>query len=500
MRRAAPVNHPTADTLSRLASRYAIVVLLVAFGGVYYSTLGSYGMFIWDEAHYATLGRALHRGLGYTDFSGAAEAFRPPVLPASVALAMSIVGGESDVTAKLPILVFALACLLLVYRTVEREHGVFGGIVAACSLAVFPTFWSATGKLLTEIPFMLFYAAAVFAFQRGLERHPAAFVVAWLSFAAALLTRYTAVLYGPTLIAMTLLILLLCGRPVLRRLLTWQALISPLIAAVILLPWLGWVWVNRGDPLWGFREASAQIPLYSSHGAQPVYYYLTILPQMLGWPLAALLAAAVVHAVAARDRLSLSSLVAAGVIIGWMTQYAWKEPRLVTAVLPFVAVVLGVTAAAALRFVRSHKEVAPWQHAIGAAALAAAVWTVYSNHQAVDFVFRHQVALGYPSFLQAMRDLRDRTAPGALVVGPNCYQIHWYADLPCHFTPNEPDRLAPLLADADWFVAVNFERGQPPYVRELVKRFRRAEIANGHIRVFQDKRNRTVVAPANLVP
>ncbi|MBW1802459.1 MAG: hypothetical protein JRJ85_17225 [Deltaproteobacteria bacterium] len=39
-----------------------------------------------------------------------------------------------------------------------------------------------------------------------------------------------------------------------------------------------------------------------------------------------------------------------------------------------------------------------------------------------------QVTLGYPSFLNAMNYLREKTNPDAILVGANYPQISWYAD------------------------------------------------------------------------
>jgi hypothetical protein len=76
--------------------------------------------------------------------------------------------------------------------------------------------------------------------------------------------------------------------------------------------------------------------------------------------------------------------------------------------------------------------------------------------------------VGYPSFLDAMKALRERSGKDATVMGANIPQIAWYGDRKVVAFPLDEADLVARLAAVDWVVITNFERGQAPYVRRLM--------------------------------
>lgn len=84
--------------MKKIGHHSGLFALLACMGAQCVSGLGSHGMLMWDEAHYAVLGRALARGEGYVRPSGAPEALRPPTLPAAVAVALVASPDASDRT------------------------------------------------------------------------------------------------------------------------------------------------------------------------------------------------------------------------------------------------------------------------------------------------------------------------------------------------------------------------------------------------------------------
>ena len=147
-------------------------------------------MFQWDEAEYATLGRSLLRGDGFS-IAGTPNYYRLPVVPAAAAMALALSGGERDAVVLRVTLAFACIALLLVYGFAAAEYGRLTGLAAAALLGMQPAFWESTPFLLTEIPFLAFFGAALFSFHRGLARDPR-WLMASAAFAAvALHTRYT---------------------------------------------------------------------------------------------------------------------------------------------------------------------------------------------------------------------------------------------------------------------------------------------------------------------
>ena len=61
------------------------------FGILYSFTINSYGMFLWDESEYASIGRSVLRGQGFA-VSGVPNELRPPFLPLAGAATMWLFG------------------------------------------------------------------------------------------------------------------------------------------------------------------------------------------------------------------------------------------------------------------------------------------------------------------------------------------------------------------------------------------------------------------------
>lgn len=481
---------------ARLLTLLVPVAAIAGLATIYVSGLGHHGMFMWDEAHYAVLGRALARGEGYVAPDGTPESLRPPVLPLAVAAALRLMPGrDPDRTALAVMVVAALFAVLVVYVSVRAEVGAIGGLAAALLFGTFPEVCRLASYLLTEIPLMVFYTAAVILFHRGLHRDPRYFPAAWVCFALALMTRYTAVLFGPTCALLVAFCLATRDAAALRRMRTGYFIAGPLVAAVILLPMFVRAQLHFGDALVGFKKASQQLPEYSAHARMPVHYYVSLLPRMIGWLPALALAAMSGYVVASRDRLGVTCLIAAVVIIGWLSQYGWKEPRLVSAALPFMAILLG-TGLSRFAFAENMRN----PHAlIAAAAVLFLVGVRFDpGYRSVRARITGSVALGYPSFLHAMDWVRRETPRTAVLMGPNCYQISWYADRSCTHLPREASFRA-SLAGVDYVVATSFERGQPPYLNEQLERVTPSDYATGRAWRFRDSRFWTSVVPSTLL-
>src|SRR6187549_4254586 len=88
---------------------FVLVVLLIA---AYVAFSPLHTMFQWDEAEYATLGRSLLRGEGFS-IAGTPNSYRLPVVPAAAAAAMVISGSERDAVVEMATLAFAALALLL---------------------------------------------------------------------------------------------------------------------------------------------------------------------------------------------------------------------------------------------------------------------------------------------------------------------------------------------------------------------------------------------------
>lgn len=473
-----------AGLVAALRRHWVIGLLLGAAAVVYAQTQGAYGMLMWDEAQYASLARSLVRGEGYT-LAGDPESLRPPLLPLAGAASLWLAGRADDRAIHPATIALALLALAIVYAAAAHAYDRATGLVAAILLASAPWFWTATAHFLSEIPLLGFFAGALFCWSGGLFRDARWFAVAWLCVGLAFLTRYTALLLGP-LMALLTLAAIVAGDPAVRRRLWSRAFaLAPLLGLLVLAPWLIRQQLTFGDPLIGFRQASTQLQTYLPGVSMPRWQYVVGLPAMLSWPTAMLMVCGALWAVRRGDRFAIQCLIVVAFLLTWFSCYRYKEPRLVSAMLPAAAVLAAVGLTRGL-FGR------PPPSAV--AAITAAIAML--NFSATRPVFERVRTLGYPSFLQAMAFVREHSPPDGLVVGPNSPQIFWYADRLVTDFPAQAE-LAAVLERADWVVITNFERGQRPYVQDLAARLPEAAFADGSAVRFADDRYSTLVVRAD---
>lgn len=440
---------------------WPILPLLAFFAALYSLTLNSYGMFTWDEAEYASIGRSLTNGHGFA-ISGEPNELRPPILPLASAVAILLSGDPFDDSAlRVASLVFALLAIFCVYAFTSSTHGRETAFAAAALLGISPFFWTFVPRFMTEIPFLAFFASAVWLFYFGIYRHERFFLGSWLCFALALLTRYTAALFFPIAVLFVAIALVGGNLETRRRLLSRLSIVSPLAAMLLLLPWLARQWLVFGTPLASFRKASRQLLLYAPGVSMPWHYYLDRLPSMLSPLLALLVFAGVLYAIWKRNSFALHSILASAFIVVWFSFYRYKEERLISAALPFMVLVAAIPLAKG--FARGE---AFTRYAAFAAAFAL-LFTV--NFRATRAVFEYERAIGYPTLTDAMLYLRAHAEPGAQVLGASVPQIFWYSGLNVADYPVE-SAFDDALHRADWLVFTNFERGQRLYVARLAQK------------------------------
>lgn len=477
----------SAGPLPRLRRHWAIAVLLAGAGAVYAHTAGAYGMLMWDEAEYAALARSLLRGDGYA-IGGAPQALRPPLWPLAEAVAFWIAGRADDAAVHAATVALALGALALLYAVAAAVYDRATGLIAAALLGSAPWFWTTTANALSEMPFLACFAAAQFAWSAGLLRDARWFYASWLAVGCALLTRYTALLFGPLAVLLTLLELARGDAAVRRRVGSRAFVLAPLVGLAVVAPWFARQALVFGDPLVGVRQASTQLQVYLPGVSMPWWAYLAGLPTLLSWPTAALLALGAAGALWRRDRFARHGLVVVVFVLAWFSAYRFKEPRLVSAMLPAAALLaaLGLTRAPA----------GPPPRGAMAAILAA---IAALNFAATRPTFATVRTLGWPSYLAAMAHVRAHSAADALLVGANAPQIVWYADRVTVDFPSAPPALLPLLTRADWVVVTNFERGQRAWVAPLAARLPAEAFADGSAVRFADDRFTTLlIRPARV--
>ncbi len=468
----------------------AILLLLLFFGALYSTTLTAYGMFVWDEAEYASLGRSVLRGEGFT-INGKPNSFRLPLLPLSAAASMLLLHSTRDVVVRLPSLFFSLLTLFVVYWCVKTQFDRTTGVVAAALLGLFPSFWRSTPLLLTEIPFLAFFTGAVLFFSFGLYRARHFFYWSWLCFGLALSTRYNAVLLAPIIIAFLVIALLLRDTEVQDKLWSKDFFVSPFLSLAILAPWLLRQQLTFGHVLVGFRGATAQVQAFQRRGL-PWYFYPAHVPEMISWIPTALLSLGIFWAVRKRERFALHCLLASLTIILWFSGYGYKGTRLVTSALPFLAILaaLGLT-----------KQLLPERlgkpQFYGVLAFCLSVVFVMNFRDTRPSLTR-DVTFGYPSFLRALYFLREKTSREAVLVGASYPQISWYTDRQVLDFPDE-EQLKKALEQSEWVIVTDFEQDQRRYVPGLVKLFTRTDVREGNAVIFKDAQFSTILLRSHLL-
>ena len=122
----------------------------------------------------------------------------------------------------------------------------------------------------------------------------------------------------------------------------------------------------------------------------------------------------------------------------------------------------------------------------GRLALAALGLTaiVVVAHRSVHAELHGFVALGHPSLVRAMAELRDRSAATDRVLAANDPQVCWYAARPTRGMPEAQDAATGLRVaaeNAEWLVLSNYERGQPAWATELLGQVLRGGVPDAAI-------------------
>src|SRR5882724_2363055 len=291
-----------------LVRQWPIAGVLALFGILYSFTLNSYGMFLWDEAEYASIARSLLHGQGFA-IAGKPNALRPPVLPLAGAASMALFGEEfDDSVLRMVAWAFALLALLLTYGFAAEAYGRDMGLAAATLLGISPFFWIFVPYFMSETPFLAFFAASVWLFYLGIYKDRRCFAWSWICWALAFLTRYTGSLFLPAILLMTALAYWLGDEDARRRLWSQAFFLSPLTATPLLALWFMREYATFGDPLAGLRKASSQLQVYLPSVSMPWHYYLTRMPALLSPEITILFAGGVVVALWRRDRFALHNV------------------------------------------------------------------------------------------------------------------------------------------------------------------------------------------------
>jgi 4-amino-4-deoxy-L-arabinose transferase-like glycosyltransferase len=168
-------------------------------------------------------------------------------------------GGRPDfgmlALARLGILPFFVACLVVVWLWTDRYVGAIEGALAVIALGNLPVFLAHSGLATTDAPFTATFAAAFFAFLLWLERgSPARGLLLGIAVGLAVCTKLSALLFLPAACGAVLIYRWICEgrdwRPT-ELFAPWHRLLVPL-GALLATVWA--VFGCQADPLYGLTS------------------------------------------------------------------------------------------------------------------------------------------------------------------------------------------------------------------------------------------------------
>jgi len=280
--------------------RELLVVGSVVLLGLVIFTSGLPSRQLWhpDETRFATISRTMHeRGLLVPYLGDERYQDKPPMLFWLMNLSAWLGGGFTDTTVRMPAVVAAVGCLLLVYLLGRFFFDRFTGWLAAVVLATSVLFLTTGQFAITDQLLVFFQLAALYAFVRGEYARGSGtgwYAAFYVVSALATLTK------GPVGLAVPAAVLAVWvvarqGLGGLRRLgLHWGIPLYLVLVAAWLVPaglQAGWPYVEHllmNETLWRVSG-----PRYSSHA--PWHYYLWTY-FLFAWPWALFVPEALVRA------------------------------------------------------------------------------------------------------------------------------------------------------------------------------------------------------------
>ena len=450
---------------NNLVGNKEILVLLVLIGCFFFSNLGAYKMFMWDESQYASIAYCVYTGEGYAE-NGHSETGRLPVYPLSIAAAFALFGVSYEVT-KIPGIMYALISVFAVYFFASKYAGKKTGLASAFLFAVTPLFVNLALNTLTEVTFStLFFISAVF-FYMAVHENVKYFYLSAVFFGFSFLTRYNAALF-PIIAAVYLAYLFFKDRGKLYAVLkSKHVYLSLVLFLAVMAPWMLYMHAETGDVFSGLRGAQSLFSTYDL-ASFPWYHYFGLVQDVLGMPVLLLFILGIAYAVYKRYDFGVYCLIFVMVNFAYFSQIGWKEERMMVSWLPFMLILSGIGLM---------KVVAPWLKrdlksdflslAVCVLLVSGVAYFNYTGEIAVKL--EYSTAIGYPSLIQAASFVEAESDPSMAIVGASVPQYFWYARRIVRGYPRDAKGLVELLDEEDIsFVLINnYERIQPKYVVSL---------------------------------
>ncbi len=264
---------------SRQEMVYLLLLLLVC-GTLFYSFLGSRGLYETDEGRYAEIPREmLLSGDFITPHLNYVKYFeKPPLHYWLVALSFKLLGISAG-SARLVSAVFGTLTVLLTFLLGRGLWGPREGFFSAFILATSTLFFGLSRILILDMVLCFGVTLAIYGAWLSLGGRDRGLYYFWIGCAVGFLTKG---LLGPGLPIMLVVIFgLVSGRrEIFRRLLRWP---GPVTFAVLSLPWVVLVSIKNPEfPYYFFVDQNlGRLLTKRHHRYHPFYFYLLVLPGAL---------------------------------------------------------------------------------------------------------------------------------------------------------------------------------------------------------------------------
>jgi len=320
-------------------------------------------------------------------------------------------------------------------------------------------------NVLSDVPSALFYTLTMLCFYLGIDkRRGAYFYLAWLCFGLTSLVRYNSVLVLPSLAGFLALELALGTLKPVDLIRNRAFLLSPLAALLVALPYLVYLQVSFGDAFIGVRQTAGA--LAEEWGRGEWHYYLTHSPDLLTELGCVLVAGGIAWVLYRRDRFGRYLLVWIAVPLVYFSFQPLKDPRLVIAIGPPLAMLAAHVACDIWEapFLSKSKS-SKWLRLLVPAVLV--VLVVQDGYGEARHRFQSVRALGYPSLQWAGQWCQESTDEDAVIMTASRPGHHWYSYRRTVPYPIDREQFIAAAREADHVVLDDYERKQPSYVPQL---------------------------------
>ena len=482
----------------------AIIIILLFFGYMYFSTIDSYGMFMWDEAGYANIGKSLYEEFEFAQ-NGKWDSYRGYGFPLMIAVSFFVFGATTDVIAKVPVVLSGLLGIFVVYFFTRKLVGKNVAIVSAFALAIMPLYWSYTAHLLTGVPFAVFFTLAILSFYHGIKNNPKYLYLSWASLGFAFMLRFNAFLFAPPVIIYLAYLLIKKDKGTINLLKSKEFWLPPLAFIAVVLPYFVFRHIHDfAAPIEFFRSLAGNLSATQFFGYVNWSKYFIDLPSNITYALLFAAVVGLVYGLYKRDEFNAYLVLHIFTTLIYFTMQDWKESRYIMSVFPLIAILAGIGLV---------KVIYPWLvrdlKSKKLPFIIIILFLLFSfniGHSAASTQLTYSIANGYPSLKQASEYVRDHTAPDDKIFGISDVQYHWYSDDRIVISPVREGlktNIKQVTSDSSikYVILNNHERGQAQYLLEYFSNaFTQEDVDSGTIVVFGETQNQFVdiVIPADL--